>query len=100
MNSSTLKVGDVVAAGQQIAIQGATGNVSGEHLDFQIGICSNSYNWSEFSNNLINPIAIYQGWSQSINTISIWNSNGGCVRQGDDYNQTRLIDNMQGKHIF
>ena len=100
MNSSSLKVGDVVAAGDQIGIQGATGNVSGEHLDFQIGICSNSYNWSEFSNNLVNPIAIYQGWTQSINSVSIWNSSGGCVRKGDDYNQTRLVNNMSGKHIF
>ncbi|MDO4302175.1 MAG: peptidoglycan DD-metalloendopeptidase family protein [Clostridia bacterium] len=100
MNSSTLKVGDIVAAGDQIGIQGATGNVSGEHLDFQIGICSNSYNWNEFSNNLVNPIAIYQGWTQSINTVSIWNSSGTCIRKGDDYNQTRLVNNMSGKHIF
>lgn len=100
MNSSTLNVGDVVSAGQQIGIQGSTGFASGEHLDFQMGICTSGYNWSEFSNHLINPIAIYQGWSQSLQTISVWNSSGGCVRKGDDYNQTRKVNNMSGKHIF
>ena len=89
-DSCPLKKGDKVKAGEKIGMMGGTANktntnVYAIHLDLQMAMYEGDYNYSSFKSNLINPMAIYLGWANSVDELTIFKADGKSVKKkGED----------------